>query len=102
MNNVTSKNTEFVKWRKAWIHDKKGEHCQWPIKFNWCCRKWNYQQQGSIKVYSLGLQWYLILAKSNVTILGNNGTQVAFKNFVLFSKCITKIDGTTIGDGEDL
>ena len=50
----------------------------------------------------MGLQWHLILAKSNITILGNNGTQVAFKNFALFTKCITKIDGTTIGDAEDL
>ena len=29
-------------------------------------------------------------------------TQVAFKNCVPFTNCITKIDGTTIDDAEDL
>ena len=29
-------------------------------------------------------------------------TQVAFKNYAPFNKCITKIDGTTIDDAEDL
>ena len=29
-------------------------------------------------------------------------TQVTFKNFVPFTNCITKIDGTTIDDAETL
>ena len=29
-------------------------------------------------------------------------TQVAFKNCALFTKCITKVDGATIDDDEDL
>ena len=39
-----------------------------------------------------------ISVKGNITIIGDNGTQVAFKNYVPFIKCITKIDGTTIDD----
>ena len=36
-----------------------------------------------------------ILVRGNITIAGSNlSTQVAFKNCALFTKCITKIDGT--------
>ena len=38
----------------------------------------------------------------DITIIGHNVTQVAFKNCAPFSKCITMIDGTTIDDAEDL
>ena len=43
-----------------------------------------------------------ILVRGNIIIAGNNGTQAAFKNCAPFIKCITKIDGTTISDAEDL
>ena len=43
-----------------------------------------------------------ILVRSNTTILGHSVTQVAFKNCAPCTKCITKIDGTTIDDDEDL
>ena len=43
-----------------------------------------------------------ILVRGNITVVGNNGTQVAFKNCVPFIKCITKINGTVIEDIEDL
>ena len=43
-----------------------------------------------------------ILVRGNITIAGNNGTQVVFKNCVPFIKCITKINGTVIEDIEDL
>ena len=33
--------------------------------------------------------------------MGNNVTQVAFKNWALFITCITKIDGRRIDDAED-
>ena len=29
-------------------------------------------------------------------------TQVAFKNFAPFIKCITRIDGTTVNDAEEI
>ena len=35
-------------------------------------------------------------------VAGNIATQVAFKNCTPFIRCITKIDGTTKDDGEDL
>ena len=34
--------------------------------------------------------------------MSDNGTQVAFKNWALFIKCITKSDGTTADDAQDL
>ena len=36
------------------------------------------------------------------TIAGDNGTQIAFKSCAPLIKSITKIDGTTIDDAEDL
>ena len=43
-----------------------------------------------------------MLVRGDITTAGYNGTQVALKTFATFIKCITKIDGTTIHDVEDL
>ena len=43
-----------------------------------------------------------ILVRDDITIIGHNVTQVAFKNCTPFTKCITNTDGTTIDDAEDL
>ena len=43
-----------------------------------------------------------ILVRGNITDAAAPATQVAFKNFAPFTKCITKIDETTIDDAEDL
>ena len=43
-----------------------------------------------------------ILAKGNVTIAAAPAAQISFKNCAPFTKCITKIDGTSIDDAEDL
>ena len=43
-----------------------------------------------------------ILVTGDITIIGDNGHGVAFKNCAPFTKCITNIDGTTIDDAEDL
>ena len=37
-----------------------------------------------------------ILVRDDITIIGHQATQAAFKNCAPFTKCITKIDGTTI------
>ena len=37
-----------------------------------------------------------------ITIIWHQATQVAFKKCAPFTKCITKIDGKTIDDAEDL
>ena len=37
-----------------------------------------------------------------ITVAAVSATQVAFKNFASFTKCIINMDGTTINDGEDL
>ena len=43
-----------------------------------------------------------ILVRDNVTIAGNIVARRAFKNCAPFTACITKFDGTTIDDAEDL
>ena len=43
-----------------------------------------------------------ILAKSDITVTTARQTQVAFKKCGPFTKCIRKIDETTIYDAEDL
>ena len=44
------------------------------------------------------LTFYL---RGDITIKGHQATQVAFKNCASFTKCITKMDGTTIDNAED-
>ena len=43
-----------------------------------------------------------ILVRGDITVTAAGETQVAFKICAPFTKCITKIDGTTIDDAEDL
>ena len=43
-----------------------------------------------------------ILVRSDITVIVAPQTQVAFKNCAPFTKCVTKIDGTTIHDAENL
>ena len=43
-----------------------------------------------------------ILVTGDITIIGHQVTQVAFKNCAPFTKSITKIDGTVIHDPENL
>ena len=43
-----------------------------------------------------------ILVRGYIPIVGDNGVEVAFKNFTPFIKYITKIDGISINDAEDL
>ena len=43
-----------------------------------------------------------VLVTDNITVVAAPATQVAFKNYVPFTKCITKIDETTIDDAENL
>ena len=43
-----------------------------------------------------------ILVRTDITIIGHPVTQVTFKNFAPWIKCIPKIDGTTANDAEDL
>ena len=43
-----------------------------------------------------------IVVTGNITIVNDNRTQVAFKNCVQFTRCITKMDRTRLDDAEDL
>ena len=44
-----------------------------------------------------------ILVRSDITIIRRNlATQIAFKKCATFVMCVTKIDGTTINDAEEL
>ena len=42
------------------------------------------------------------LVRGDITIIGHQIDQIAFKNYAPFTMCITKIDETTIDDAEDL
>ena len=42
------------------------------------------------------------MVRGDIIIVRDNGTQVTFKNCAPFINCITKIDGKTIDDAEDL
>ena len=79
-------------------------------------RKWNIANDNSDAHYDVGneiiyntevvksfwLQRCLHFSKRWYTVTATPATQVAFKNFVPFTKCITKIDEKTIDDAEDL
>ena len=81
-------------------------------------RKWNIVNDNSKANYNVGNEiichtevlksnlWdrnnAYILVGGDITIIEDQVTQVAFKNCVPFTKCITKTDETTIGDVENL
>ena len=81
-------------------------------------RKWNifndqsnanYDEENEIiynrKVLKPNFCYYnddYILVRGDITIIGHPVTPVAFKNCTPFAKYITKIDGATIDDAEDL
>ena len=44
-----------------------------------------------------------ILVRGDIAVVGSNlANKVAFKTYALFTKYMTKIDGTTIDDAKDL
>ena len=45
---------------------------------------------------------YQILVRGDITVAAADATQVAYKNCLRFTKCIKKIDGTTMDGGKDL
>ena len=71
--------------------------------------KLNYGVRNEIIYNSEFLQFNLcdyndayIFVRGDITVRAAPTTQVAFKNCASFAKCITKMDGTTIDDAEDL
>ena len=74
-------------------------------------RKWNIANDQSNANYSVGnniiystkvlkfnlcdYNYAYILVRGNITVVVATQTQMAFKNSAPFTKCITKIDGTT-------
>ena len=81
-------------------------------------RKWNTVNDNSKTNYDVGNEiiyntevlksnlcdynYSYILVRGDITVTAAPETKVAFKNSTPFTKCITKIDGTTIDDTEDL
>ena len=81
-------------------------------------RKWNIVNDHSNANYGVGNEMIFntevlksnlcdynnayILVRGNITIIGHQTTAEPFKNCGPFTKCSTKIDGTTIDDAEDL
>ena len=43
-----------------------------------------------------------ILVRGDITVTAAVAKQVAFRNCALFTKCVTKTDGTKIDEAEDL
>ena len=43
-----------------------------------------------------------ILLRGDITVIRHHVTQLVFKNCATFTKCITKINGKTIDDAENL
>ena len=84
------------------------------IDFKFVTRKWNIVNDNSRRNYDAeseiiynteilksNLCGYIdacILVRGNITIIGHQVAQVPFKNCAPFTKCIIKIDGTTIDD----
>ena len=83
--------------------------------YKFVTRKWNIVNDqlnanydvGNKTIYSTDIlksnlnNAYVLVWGTN-SIVRDNGHEVAIKNCQPFSKCITKIDGTTIDDAEDL
>ena len=81
-------------------------------------RKWNIVNDQSNANYDVGNEiiYHIEVLKSNlcdfndtnilvtgdITIIGHQVTKIAFKSCAPLTKSITKIDGTTIADAEDL
>ena len=71
-------------------------------------RKWNIisDNVGNYIIYNTAVlksilcdyNDFYILVRGDITIIRHQVTQVAFKNCAPFTKCITKIDETTIDD----
>ena len=55
-----------------------------------------------LKLNLCGYNDAYILVKGDITVTAAPATQIAFKKCTPFTKCITKIDQTTIDDVEDL
>ena len=82
--------------------------------FKFVTRKWNIVNDQSKANYDVGTQIFYntevlksnlcdyndayILVRGDITVVGENGTQVSFTNCPPFIKCITKLDGKTTKD----
>ena len=89
-----------------------------PNDSKFATRKWNIVNDQSNVTYDVGNEIIYntevlksnlcdyhdayILVKGDITVTAAPATQVSFKNCAPVTKCITKIDGTTADDAEDL
>ena len=87
-----------------------------PSDYKFVTQKWNIVNDqtnydgGNETIYNPEVLKYnlcdynnvYILVRGNLTVIGHNVTQVAFNNCAPFTKCITKIDKTTVDDDEEL
>ena len=84
------------------IKKKKMEHCQLSIKFKHAVGNETIYNTKVLKSNLCDYSNTYILVRGNVTIIEHQATKVAFKNCAPFTKCTTKIDGTTTDDVNDL
>ena len=78
------------------------EHCHWPIKANYDTGNEIIYNTEVLKSNLCDYNNLYTLVRGDITIIGHQATQAAFKNCAPPTKFITKIDGTTTDDAEDL
>ena len=78
------------------------KHCKWSFKCKSWCWIWKIYNTEVFKTNHWDYSDAYILERDDYTIIGHQTTHVAFKNCPPFTKCITKIEQTTIYDAEDL
>ena len=99
-------------------HKKKSKFWNESYDSKFVTRKWNIVNDQSNANYNVGNEIIYnkevlksnlcdsnddyILVKCDIAIIGHQVSQVAFKNCVLFTKCIIKIDEITIDYAEKL
>ena len=79
------------------------KHFQGSINSNYALGNEIIYSKNALKSNICNYRDAYIQVRGVITIIGrNNVNQAAFRNYVPFIKCITRIDGTTIDDVEDL
>ena len=78
------------------------DHCQWSIKCKYDVGNQIIYNAEILKSNLWDHNDAYIIVRGDITATEAPATQLSFENCASVTKCITKIDGTTIDDGEDL
>ena len=78
------------------------EHYQWSIYEKYCVGNKIFYNTKVLKLNLCDCNNGYILVKSNINVIAASTTQVSIKHRAPLTKCIKKIDETTLDDAEDL